>query len=104
LTLKVAAVIGATFAYPPLHHARTRGTHTNDVALRQHLKTLVVQDFTALAGNEPELAYRFKHILAQEAAYQTLLYAQRRVLHRTLAEWYEGGSIPAEDGPPALLD
>lgn len=105
LTLKVAAVIGATFAYPPLRYARTRGAGMNDVALRQHLGTLVAQDFTALAADEPELAYRFKHILAQEAAYQTLLYAQRRMLHRTLAEWYEGGSsVPAEDSPPSPLD
>ena len=38
---------------------------------------------------EPDLAYLFKHIITQEVAYSLLLFAQRRQLHRAVAEWYE---------------
>jgi tetratricopeptide (TPR) repeat protein len=38
---------------------------------------------------EPDLAYLFKHVVTQEVAYSLLLYAQRRQLHRAVAEWYE---------------
>lgn len=92
LTLKVAAVVGTTFPYPPLRHVRTSALPTNEAALHQHLEVLVTQEFTSVAAQEPDLAYEFRHILVHEAAYQTLLYAQRRSLHHTVAEWYEGGS------------
>ena len=38
---------------------------------------------------EPELAYIFKHATTQEATYNLMLFAQRRQLHRAVAEWYE---------------
>jgi tetratricopeptide (TPR) repeat protein len=38
---------------------------------------------------EPELSYLFKHIITQQVAYDTLLFSQRRDLHRTVANWYE---------------
>lgn len=88
-TLKIASVIGTVFDYEPLRYARSRHLATDAPVLKQQLRTLAVQDFTELEAPEPGLAYRFKHVLTQEAAYQTLLYAQRRELHRTLAEWYE---------------
>jgi hypothetical protein len=37
----------------------------------------------------PDLAYLFKHVVTQEVAYGLLLSAQRRQLHRAVAEWYE---------------
>jgi len=92
LTLKVAAVIGPVFAYPLLYHARTRHAALEEQGLRRQLGALVAQDFTALEATEPDLTYRFKHILTQEAAYGTLLFAQRRALHQTVAAWYEQAS------------
>jgi predicted ATPase len=89
LTLKVAAVIGPTFAYPTLHHARSQQAAIAEPQLKEQLRTLAAQDFTWLEEPEPNLAYCFKHMLTQEAAYQTLLYAQRRELHRAVAGWYE---------------
>jgi tetratricopeptide (TPR) repeat protein len=47
---------------------------------------------------EPDLAYLFKHVVTQEVAYSLLLYAQRRQLHRAVAEWYEQSQ--ADDLPP----
>ena len=57
--------------------------------LRGYLDDLQRHDFTVLDIPEPDLAYLFKHVVTQEVAYSLLLYAQRRQLHRTVAEWYE---------------
>jgi class 3 adenylate cyclase/tetratricopeptide (TPR) repeat protein len=89
LTLKVAAVIGPSFEYQLLRYARQRQAPIDDAALKNQLRALAAQHFTELETPEPNLAYRFKHALTQEATYQTLLYAQRRELHRSVAQWYE---------------
>lgn len=57
--------------------------------LKDHLVELTKADFTFLEALDPELTYLFKHVITQEAAYQTLLFSQRRELHRFVAEWYE---------------
>lgn len=87
--VKVAAVIGRAFAFAPLLHVLARYVTIVDEALKEHLKLLTRADFTFLEMLEPELTYLFKHIITQEAAYQTLLFEQRRELHRHIAEWYE---------------
>jgi adenylate cyclase len=89
LTLKVAAVIGPTFAYPPLHSTHARHAATDGTALKHELRSLAALSYTWLEEPEPNLAYSFKHVLVQEAAYETLLYAQRRELHLAVARWYE---------------
>jgi class 3 adenylate cyclase/tetratricopeptide (TPR) repeat protein len=88
-TLKVAAVIGRTFTYPVLHHTLRHCSRITGSALRRHLEAFVVHDLVYLYRPEPELTYRFRHAITQEAAYQTLLFAQRRLLHRTVAEALE---------------
>jgi adenylate cyclase len=88
--IKAAAVIGRSFAFVPLHHVVNRYVTILEQALKEHLTWLTKADFTFLEALEPDLTYLFKHILTQEAAYQTLLFAQRRDLHRLVAEWYEG--------------
>jgi tetratricopeptide (TPR) repeat protein/class 3 adenylate cyclase len=89
LTLKVASVIGPTFAYPPLFHTLDEHRLMNNLALEAQLKDLAALDLTTLEMPEPELTYAFKHIITREVAYETLLFAQRRQLHQTVAEWYE---------------
>src|SRR5262249_15516006 len=66
-------------------------------AIRDYLDDLQRQDFTILDTPEPGLAYLFKHVVTQEVAYSLLLYAQRRQLHRAIAEWYE--QVQADDLP-----
>lgn len=90
--LKVAAVLGRSFTYAPLFYTLNRYATTLETVLRTHLTALQAADFTFLETLEPELTYMFKHIITQEAAYQTLLFAQRRDLHRTAAAWYEAHS------------
>ena len=95
--LKVAAVIGRSFAISPLHYVLNQYT-TLIKALQEALHQLADSDFTTLETLEPELTYIFKHIITQEVAYSTLLYAQRKQLHRTVAEWIE--QHYAEELPP----
>jgi class 3 adenylate cyclase/tetratricopeptide (TPR) repeat protein len=87
--IKVAAVMGRAFAFTPLHHVVNQYITMMDESLKEHLLSLTKADFTFLEALEPELTYLFKHIITQEAAYQTLLFSQRRELHRIVAEWYE---------------
>ncbi len=88
LTIKVASVIGRVFAFRIL-----RDTHPIDSdkpLLKDQLQVLERLDLTPLDTPDPDLAYIFKHIITQETAYSLLLFAQRRELHRAVAEWYEG--------------
>ncbi|MEM7033407.1 MAG: tetratricopeptide repeat protein [Chloroflexota bacterium] len=89
LTLKIAAVIGRTFAFPALHTMLHAQMDITDRMLKNYLDDLVHLDLTPLEAPEPELTYIFKHIITQEVAYETLLYAQRRELHGAVATWYE---------------
>lgn len=87
LTLKVAAVIGRSFLYCTL-----RDVYPHSVIeeiLRAHLDDLSRRDMTTLEDLEPELRYLFKHVITQQVAYDTLLFAQRQALHRAVADWYE---------------
>lgn len=89
LALKVAAVIGRTFRFTILAHTVKQQTEAVAKALENHLEFLASRELTALDVPEPDLVYIFKHIITQEVAYDTLLFTQRRQLHRTVAEWYE---------------
>ena len=60
-----------------------------DTVVAGSCTTLAAREFIQLEHPEPGLSYQFRHVLIQEAAYRTLLYAQRRELHRAVAAWYE---------------
>lgn len=89
LTLKVAAVIGRTFTYKILYYVLQQHTTISDSLLRSQLNDFASLELTPQDVGEQELSYGFKHIITQEVAYQSLLFAQRRQLHRTVAQWYE---------------
>ncbi|MBN2002787.1 MAG: tetratricopeptide repeat protein [Anaerolineae bacterium] len=89
LVLKTAAVIGRTFGYAPLRYVLQKQTTISDQTLKPHLDALEALNFTPLTTLEPDLTYTFRNIATQEVAYETLLFSQRRALHRTAAEWYE---------------
>ena len=86
-TIKVASVIGRLFpaamlwgVYPQLG-APDR--------IRADLELLDRLDLTPLDAPEPELTYLFKHIVTQEVAYQSLLYATRAMLHEEIGRYLE---------------
>jgi predicted ATPase/class 3 adenylate cyclase len=89
LVLKVAAVIGRAFAYTPLFYTLNHYTTMVEHILKAHLADLTRHDLIVLESMEPDLSYIFKHVIMQEVPYQTLLFAQRKQLHRIVASWYE---------------
>lgn len=94
LLLKVASVVGRTFAHPivdSVHPITADRPH-----LPRYLDELEQNELTARHAGE--LTYSFKHIIIQEVAYNTLTFAQRRQLHLAVAAWYEG----RESGAPVL--
>ena len=87
LTLKVASVIGRVFALYTL--AAIHPVAADRPRLPLYLETLTGLDITGVAAPAPENIYVFKHIITQEVAYNSLLFAQRRALHKAVAQWYE---------------
>jgi len=80
LTIKVASVIGRIFEVNLLNRAHPG--HPERGVLLGQVRALEDRDFTRLEVPPPHLAYMFKHNVTQEVAYETLLEAQQRELHR----------------------
>jgi CheY-like chemotaxis protein/tetratricopeptide (TPR) repeat protein len=89
LTLKVASVIGQDFTISLLRDIYP--SEADKPLLEEHLQTLAQLDLVARHPSEPhtEGPYAFNDPLTQETSYSRLLFAQRRQLHRAVAEWYE---------------
>jgi predicted ATPase len=87
LTLKVASVIGLTFSLELLEAVfPIEGEREN---LRQHLYLLEQMGFVEAQKSGGGSRFVFRDAYTQETAYEMLLFAQRRQLHRAIAEWYE---------------
>jgi class 3 adenylate cyclase/tetratricopeptide (TPR) repeat protein len=56
-----------------------------------------------IASVNPELVFRFRHVLVQEAAYESLLKADRRRLHRQVGEAIEAGDPDRRDELAPIL-
>lgn len=85
--LRVASVIGRVF-----DHSLVKAIypHTiSDMELRERLRELATLGLTQLKEDNPLPEYSFKHILTQEVAYDTLLFALRRDLHHKIGHYYE---------------
>jgi class 3 adenylate cyclase/tetratricopeptide (TPR) repeat protein len=87
LTLKVASVIGPSFqrsllsAIHPLHQSR--------ILLSSQLDDLEKEKLIRLEAPAPKWEYIFHNVITQEVVYEGLLLAQRRQLHRLVAEALE---------------
>jgi predicted ATPase/class 3 adenylate cyclase len=86
LSLKVASVIGRTFALDLL--LQTHPDQLSEAELIEQIKLLEQRDFTRLEVLQ-RLIYLFKHTVTRDVAYETLLFDQRRQLHRTVGEALE---------------
>ncbi len=101
LALKVASVIGRGF---PLRTLRDVHPIEHDRPfLRQYVEFLTELQITQLETSDPYLTYLFKHIITQEVAYNLMPFAQRRQLHRSIAEWYERAHADELDSHYSLL-
>jgi class 3 adenylate cyclase/tetratricopeptide (TPR) repeat protein len=87
LTVKVASVIGRSFAYPLLRETHPLGDSGEE--LRRDADSLVRVDLTRLLREDPDDEWIFKHVVTQEAAYALLPFAQRRKLHERVARYIE---------------
>src|SRR5262249_40876741 len=87
LTLKAASVIGRAFLVRTLRAVYP--VATDGARLQDDLTALARLDITPLEAPEPDLTYSFKHAITQDVVYNLMLFAQRRQLHRAVAEWYE---------------
>lgn len=87
LTLKVASVVGRVFPFRVV--ADVHPVEADRPTLPAQCELLMKRGLLVSERPEPELTYSFKHIVLQQAAYELLAFAQRRVLHRAIAEWYE---------------
>jgi len=87
LTLKVASVIGPTFTFDVLESIYP--IESDKPQLKEHLDALDRLGIISREKSEPTLTYSFRHSITQEITYNLMLFAQRRQLHRAVAEWYE---------------
>src|SRR5208282_2284353 len=94
---QIGAVLGRSFSYALLRDVASvaavadRGAALsergyNDPGLQTALDRLAEADILFVEGDGPQAAYRFKHALIQDAAYDSLLKSRRQALHRRAAE------------------
>ncbi len=87
LTLKVASVIGRVFTFDLL-----RDVYPDEAGranLSEQLHALTQFNLISAQTLEPLPTYSFQDVLTHETAYNLMLFAQRRQLHRAVAEWHE---------------
>lgn len=100
-TIRVASVIGRLFPA-----AMIWGVHPKVGAPEEVLADLQVLselDLTPLENTEPELTYLFKHVVTQEVAYESLLYATRAMLHEQIGCYLESKYPAVQDQNVHLL-
>jgi predicted ATPase len=82
--LRTASVVGRSFLYRVL-----RAVADADRQLDRHLAELQEIQFIREKQRVPELEYIFKHALAQEATYESILLQKRRDLHARVGQAIE---------------
>jgi predicted ATPase len=83
--LRVASVIGRQFSVKALEQV----VEKTSMKLIRQLNTLESFGLIRLLRAEPELEYLFRHALAQEAAYNSLLKQERKRLHLSVGKALE---------------
>jgi len=83
-TLQMASVIGRSFYYRIL-----QAISDSAIALDKDLRSLQRVELLREAGRQPELEYMFRHELARDAAYATILNRKRREFHLRVAKAIE---------------
>lgn len=97
-SLQTAAVIGREFSATLLREVLGEGEELVEKLSRlEHMELIHQVSFS------PEVRYRFKHALTQEAAYQGLLLAKRRELHAQVGRALERQDAQALESSYELL-
>src|SRR5271166_5683089 len=83
---QIGAVLGRDFSYRLLSDVSSTAAGFAEPRLQSALDRLTDADLLFVGGAPPTAAYRFKHALIQDAAYESLLKSRRQALHRCAAE------------------
>ena len=83
---QIGAVLGRDFSYRLLRDVSSSAAGFDELRLQTALDRLTEADLLFVDGAPPTAAYRFKHALIQDAAYDSLLKSRRQTLHRRAAE------------------
>ena len=83
---QIGAVLGRDFSYRLLSDVSSTAAGFDELRLQAALDQLMEADLLFVDGAPPTAAYRFKHALIQDAAYDSLLKSRRQALHRRAAE------------------
>ena len=98
-TAQLCAVLGRQFARPLLAEVQNDST----AALDSNLALLVAHDVLNRLGRANEGRYEFKHALLRDAAYESLLLAERRRLHERCGRQLEQNFPEVVESEPELL-
>jgi predicted ATPase len=96
---QLAATLGRTFSYALLQAVSPLPEGT----LQQALTRLVEAELLYQRGLPPQATYLFKHVLIQEAAYQSLLRSRRQQVHHRIAQVLEEQFPDTTQIQPELL-
>jgi class 3 adenylate cyclase/tetratricopeptide (TPR) repeat protein len=96
--VQVASVIGYRFQVQIL-----QGVYRYPNLLRDGLQHLIDSDIILIDEKQQDKGYLFRHALLRDVAYEGILYAQRRELHRRVAQRIEELSTGHLDEHLALL-
>src|SRR5262249_20755457 len=88
--LRVGSVVGREFGAALLRNVQTRAGMAP--ATDDHLAALQASGLVRTRADGVQTVLRFRHALVQEAAYDSLLRAERGTLHRAVAETLEAGA------------
>ncbi len=86
LAAKVASILGQSFQLSVL--SEVFPVEATRVQLRAYLEEMEKLDLIHLRA-DADAVYQFKHSVVQDVAYNSIPFAQRRQIHRSVAEWYE---------------
>jgi class 3 adenylate cyclase/tetratricopeptide (TPR) repeat protein len=96
---QVGAIIGRQFSYELLSAI----AHLDDATVQRALRSLVEAELLYQRGVPPQATYLFKHVLVQEAAYQSLLRSTRQHYHQRIAQALEARFPETVETQPELL-
>ena len=85
--LRVASVIGVTFSLRLVQEIHPIGEDSPRV--QSHLEAAEAFGIVTKTLDGPDPTYSFADSVTRDQLYRLLLFAQRRRLHRAVAEWYE---------------
>src|SRR5262249_35993059 len=96
---QMGATIGRQFAYDLLQAV----SQLDEATLQRELRRLVDAELVYQRGVPPQATYTFKHVLIQDAAYESLLKSTRQHYHQRIGQVLEEQFVEIAEAQPELL-